>query len=295
MKKIKFLKPGDTIGVCAPSACFDIDTFNKGVQILKDLGFKIEIPEPIFEKKRYLAGDDIMRAQVIEQLFADPEVDGIICARGGFGALRMLNHMDWSLIAECSKPFMGFSDITAVLLTMIDRCDMPVIHGPNLVSLAAAHNETIDSFYQILTGDACPEINFKDDVIFSGKAAGILKGGNLSTISYLVGTRFHPDFNNCIFFMEEINEPAYKIDRMLTHMKMAGVFDGITGVAIGSFTRCENENYIPQIFSEIFQDFNIPVLSGLNAGHGSINLSLLMGTQVQISSQDMTLSWDLSQ
>ncbi|MBU1195899.1 MAG: LD-carboxypeptidase [Proteobacteria bacterium] len=295
MNTIQFLKPGDTIGVCAPSACFDIDTFKDGVQVLQDLGFNIKIPEQIFQRKRYLAGDDIIRARVIMQLFADPEVDAIISARGGFGALRILDYMDWSLMAGCPKPFIGFSDTTALLLAMIDRCDMPVIHGPNLISLACAQNETIDSFYQTLTGDDCLKIRLKEEVICPGNATGILKGGNLSTISHLVGTGFQPDFNQCIFFMEDIHEPAYKIDRMLMQMKMAGLFDGITGVVTGSFTACENETYIPQILTEIFQDFNIPVLGGLDAGHGSINLSLVMGTMVQVSSEDLMLSKGISQ
>lgn len=295
MKKIKFLKPGDTIGICAPSASFDMGKFNDGIKILKNLGFNIKIPDQIFQKKRYLAGDDILRAQVILELFTDSEVDGIISARGGFGALRILEYIDWPLIAAFPKPFVGFSDATVLLLSMIDRCDMPVIHGPNLISLATAQNETIDSLYETLTGEECPEMTFDDDVICPGKASGILKGGNLSTIVHLAGTMFQPDFNNSVFFMEDINEPAYKIDRMLTQMKMAGFFDGINGVVTGSFTNCENEEYLPQILGEIFQDFQIPVLCGLHVGHGGINLSLLMGKKVEINSRDRNLRWDISE
>ncbi len=294
MKTLAFLKPGDTIGVCAPSAQFDIQKLDAGIIELKELGFKVKVPEGIFQKKRYLAGPDSLRAAVLNQLFSDPQINAIICARGGFGAMRMLEYVDWDIIKKYPKPLIGFSDATALLLSIMERSDVPVVHGPNLTCLSTASKQTVDSFYQTLIGSA-GKISIEDaQVIFPGKCSGVLKGGNMATISHLVGTQFVPDFKQSIVFFEETKEPAYKIDRMLTQMKMSGLFKGINGVITGSFNDCANENYITQILFETFEEYDIPVLRGLNAGHGSTNLSLPMGLLVEMDTQFLTLLWNKS-
>ncbi len=283
MKKEYFLKPGDTIGICAPSARFDLQKFNDGVQVIKDLGYRVTIPKEIFEKKRYLAGDDILRANVINQLFSDPEIDGIICARGGFGAMKLLNYLNWELIKKKPKIFIGFSDISSLLLSIVDKTGNIVIHGPTIVSLADAHEKTLEAFQNTIQG-RLGEIEIQNGKIFkSGQCTGVLKGGNISTISHLLGTQFQPDFHNTILFLEDIGEPAYKIDRMLSQMKMAGMFKTIAGVITGSFEKCDNVDYIVEILLEIFQEYNIPVITGLNAGHGNVNLALPMGMDIKIS------------
>ena len=199
-----FLKTGDTIGICAPSARFDLQKFNAGVQVLESLGYKVKIPKEIFEKKRYLAGDDILRADVINRLFSDPDIDGIICARGGFGAMRLLDHLNWDLIRENPKLFIGFSDITAILLSIMDKTDKSVVHGPTVVSIAKAENKTLESFQRTIQGcfDEIKIVNGR--VLQPGKSRGIFKGCNISTISHLLGTRFQPDFKNSILFLEYI-------------------------------------------------------------------------------------------
>ena len=286
-----YLKPGNTLGICAPSARFDTQKLNMGIQILEELGFKVKVPEEIFKKKRYLAGDDVVRANVINRLFSDPDIDGIICARGGFGAIRILDHLNWNIIKENPKPFIGFSDNTAILLAIIGETGNLVVHGPTVVSLADAQQQTIDSFYKILTG-RFDKIDMPDGrIIKSGKCKGVLKGGNLATISHLLGTKFQPDFKDCVLFFEDIGEPAYKIDRMLTQMKMAGLFEGIQGVITGSFENCDHNEYLEEILVEIYEEYNIPVLSGLDSGHGKINLSLCMGTHIQMDTEPARIQW----
>ena len=291
MKKTPTLSPGSSLGVCAPSSCFDIEKFNSGIQILEDLGFKVKVPEEIFKRKRYLAGNDVLRARVINQFFSDPDIDGIICARGGFGSMRILDHLNWSTIRQNPKPFIGFSDNTAVLLSIIGETGNLVVHGPTVVSLANAKKETIDAFYNTLAGSLDKIDVTNGRILKSGKCTGVLKGGNLSTISHLLGTRFQPDFKNTILFIEDIGESAYKIDRMLTQMKMAGLFEGIRGVIIGSFENCDNYGYIEEILVEIYEEYNIPVLSGLDSGHGKINLSLCMGTHIQMDTEPARIQW----
>lgn len=291
MKKKFFLNPADTLGVCAPSARFDIGKLNQGICVLKEMGFKVKVPDEIFEKKRYLAGDDILRANVINQLFSDPGIDAIICARGGFGAMRVLEHLNWNIIKQNAKPFIGYSDNTALLLSIINNTGSLVIHAPNVVCLATAQKKTIESLYNTVQGSFNKIHATKAKVIQSGKATGILKGGNIATISHLLGTQFQPDFKNSVLFLEDTGEPAYKIDRMLTQMKMAGLFDHIRGVITGSFETCENGEYMEEILSEIFGKHDIPVLSGLDSGHGKVNLSLCMGCDIIMETHPAALFW----
>ena len=291
MKRFTSLKIGDRIGVCAPSGSFDPEKLKQGSHVLKDLGFKVTIPEEIFQKKRYLAGDDEMRADVINRLFSDPDIDGIICARGGFGAMRTLEYINWAVVAQNPKPFVGFSDNTALLLAIAGETGHMSIHGPNLTSLAAASKETMDSFYRVLTG-TFDTIRISDGkTIHPGRCSGVLKGGNMAVISHLSGTRYQPDFTHAVLFLEDINEPAYKIDRMMTQMKMGGVFDGVRGVVTGSFEGCDNQGYIDEILFEIFAQSHIPVLSGLESGHGKNNLSLCMGGSIQMDTQTASIHW----
>ena len=286
-----FLKPGSTIGICAPASCFDRERFLNGINDLENMGFEIKIPDAIFERKRYLAGDDEKRAWVVNSLFVDPDIDGIICARGGFGSMRILDLIDWQSIRAYPKPFMGYSDNTALLVNIAQKAGFPVFHGPDILCLADADNALMSRVYQNLTGILTP-VNFRSgDVMNHGRASGILMGGNLTTISHLMGTRFQPDFTDAVVFFEDTGEPAYKIDRMLTQMKMAGMFDEIQAVVTGSFENCPNDEYIDQILHEIFITYNVPVISGLSSGHGKINLPLLMGTEVSIDTDTLTLEW----
>ncbi len=288
MKRFYPLKKGDTIGVAAPSARFDDKKLNKGIDCLKNLGFKVHVPRAIFEKERYLAGDDSCRAAVVNELFADPGIKGIIAARGGFGAMRILDYLDWKMIRKNPKLVIGFSDATALLTTMIQQTQFAAVHGPNLVSLAKGESRTISSFYQAIT-ELPGDILIKGLCLEPGQAEGKLVGGNMATLSHLTGTPFQPDFTGGVLFFEDVGEPAYKIDRMLSQMKMAGMFLGIQGVVTGSFENCENQEYIPRILKEIFD--GIPLLMGLAAGHGDLNLSLTMGLDVVLDTSGRQLKW----
>ncbi len=292
------LKPGAKFGVCAPSARFDQKKFDKGVERIESMGFKLDIPDQIYGKKRYLAGNDRQRADIINHHFSDPGIDAVICARGGFGAMRVLPYLDWDVIRKNPKPFIGFSDATAILLTIIDKAGIPVLHGPTITTLSAASASTLDFFYQTLIHSSGPvQLQCRTKLLPADilhPVSSTLKGGNLSTISHLVGTPFQPDFSKSILFFEDVNEPAYKIDRMLTQMKLAGLFDRIQGVVTGSFYQCENASYIDEIMTEIFDDCSVPVFTGLPAGHGPDNLCLPMGMSVTMDPHALTISWNKS-
>jgi muramoyltetrapeptide carboxypeptidase len=286
-----FLEKKDWVGVAAPGARFDKARLNQGIQCLETLGFRVKIPTQIFEQQRYLAGSDQGRAEVIHGLVADPDIKGIICARGGFGTLRMLPCLDWDLIQTHPKLFVGFSDATALLTPVMQRAGIGVVHGPNLVSLADAGPDTCTAFLGAVTGRVSVLSINRGVCVVPGRAAGVLVGGNLATLVHLLGTGFAPDFSNGVVFLEDVGEPAYKIDRMLTQMKLAGLFDRIRGVITGTFERCDHPEYLPDIFTDIFGEYRVPVLMGLEAGHGVMNRSLPMGGPVQLDTGDMTLRW----
>lgn len=288
---MQFLKPGDTIGVIAPSGSFDPDRLHRGAACLENMGFSVHIPEDIFGKKRYLAGEDQVRAQVVNRLFANPDIKGIIAARGGFGAMRILDGLDFAVIKGRFCPVMGFSDTTALFSVLVDKANIPVIHGPNLVSLASANVETLESFFRVITGDLQPLK--AESSLGQGRATGVFKGGNLSTLCHLAGTCHEPDFTDAVVFLEDVNEPAYKIDRMLYQMKMAGLFDHIRGVVTGEFSFCDRPHFLPQIFEEVFLDRDIPVLMGIQAGHGDTNLSFPLGQKVSIDTSSLLVSWEV--
>ena len=287
-----YLKPGDLIGVAAPSARFDEKLFAKGVECIKKMGFRVRVPKGIFGELRYLAGADQDRAGVINELFSDPEVKGIISVRGGFGAMRILDLLDWEAIQENPTLFMGFSDASALISGLISKAGLKAVHGPNLVSLAKAGKGTLDGFHRAVTGQVRQIAVDQGKCLRSGEATGQLVGGNLATLVHMVGTRFQPEFDNGILFIEDVGEPAYKIDRMLSQMKMAGMFDRIKGVVTGSFEDCANPEYIPQIVGEVFGALDIPVLMGLPAGHGEVNLSLPMGEAVSLDAGNFLLRWE---
>lgn len=287
------LKPNDVIGVAAPSAVYDVRAFEKGVSCLKALGFEVHIPKGIASSFRYLAGTDRQRADVLNSLFSDPEIKGIIAARGGFGAMRLLPLLDWGAIVKNPKLFMGFSDPTALISSLVSRAGVCALHSPNLVSLAQADKKTLDSFAKMVTGNFTRIELPADLVLVGGRAKGRLLGGNLATLVHMIGTAYQPDFTGSILFIEDVGEPAYKIDRMLTQMKMAGVLGGVKGVVTGSFENCDNEAYIPQIIQEVFVDANIPICMGIEVGHGAVNLSLPMGMPVVLDTDEACLQWDI--
>ena len=286
------LTAGDTIGVCAPSGAFDPDVFKQGVKILESMGFTVYVPQGIYAKKRYLAGDDVHRAEIFNTLTAMEDVKAIMCARGGFGAMRLLNFLSFNQLRGIDKPLIGFSDVTAVLVVLGKRAHFPVIHGPVVTSLAASDELTRNSLYRALTipWHRLPDIRSQNGVTLTpGKARGILYGGNLATLCHLCGTPFQPDFTGNILFLEEINEPSYKIDRMLTQMHLAGIFNGVTGVVAGGFQNCGDEKKLYEILHEHLG--HLPLFCGIQVGHGHVNLSLPMGVSVEMDAVNHTLSW----
>lgn len=284
--------PGDTLGIIAPSSPFDKDKFQKGLSFIKDLGFRVFFPETIFEQNNYLAGTDPIRARALNAMFADSNIKGIICARGGYGSLRLLSLIDFDQIYENPKLLIGCSDITVLLNSLFSRCGLVSLHGPMIESLANASAPTKQAFSEILLTEQNVSIPSHDPVIIhSGRASGTVTGGNLTTLCHLVGTPFAPDFSEHILLLEDIGEAPYRIDRMLTQMKMAGCFEQINGIVLGSFTGCGEPADIYQIFYDNFAKESIPVLAGFIFGHDEPNLSVPFGIRATLDTDTGLLSF----
>lgn len=286
------LKPGDKIGIAAPAGPFDRETFFRGMHIFEEKGFEVFFPDGLLEATGYLAGSDEHRAQLVNQLFADNSVDAIVCARGGYGSLRILPLLNYDVIAKNPKVFVGFSDITALLTVLFARCGLVTFHGPVVTSLADAHELTVSSLFQTITSDGKLEIEVPDGITISpGAGSGILTGGNLATLCHLVGTPFAPNFTNKILFLEDRAEAPYKIDRMLMQMKHADCFEDIAGIVLGSFEECGPVEAILTIVKDVLGDLQVPILAGLTAGHGQLNFTLPMGVEATLDADRHALAY----
>lgn len=292
-EKIKVPAPiqaGDTIGIVAPAGPFDRKTFLRGARIIEDMGFKVFIPPAVFEKNRYLAGSDKHRVEYVNLLFADKSIDAIICARGGYGSMRILPMLDYDAIKNNPKIFVGFSDITILLSVLLTRCNLVTFHGPVVTSLADASEETKLSLLSNITSDNSLEIKLPGGrTIKSGVAAGDVCGGNLTMLCHLVGTPFAPDFENKILFLEDRGEAPYRIDRMLVHMELAGCFKGISGIILGGFEDCGPIEDLIEIIVELFDKYPVPILGGLDAGHGRHNLTIPLGIEATLDADRHSL------
>ncbi|MGD9280565.1 MAG: LD-carboxypeptidase, partial [Desulfobacterales bacterium] len=233
------LKPGDTIGFVAPASPFDPKIFLQGVRTLESMGFHTLVNDEIFEKTGYVAGNDVHRARLVNRLFKDTAINAIFCARGGFGSLRILPLLDYDLIRKNPKIFIGFSDITALLTAITNRSGLISFHGPVVTTLAGAAEMTCSALLGAVSSDMPLEIQPASGVVVqAGRAQGPLIGGNLTTLCHLLATPFETKFKNCILLIEDRGEALYRIDRMLFQMKLAGCFDGIAGLVLGSFEGC---------------------------------------------------------
>jgi muramoyltetrapeptide carboxypeptidase len=281
------------VGIATPASPFDRETFDRGVQVLRDMGFETVIPEEIMAADRYLAGPDARRAALLQGLFENDRVDAVICARGGYGCLRILPLLDFERIAARPKVFVGFSDVTALLAAITRRCGFAAFHGPVVTSLADGVESTRESLLAAIASDTGAILRPAAAVtVRPGRAPGVVCGGNLTTLCHLIGTPFLPSFRNRLLFLEDRGEAPYRIDRMLTQLKLAGCLEGLCGLALGNFTDCGSYEEVLGVFGERFADADIPILAGLPVGHAEPNLTVPLGVNAVLDADGQTLSFD---
>jgi len=285
------LNPGDNIAIIAPGSPFDEIKFSKGISVLEEMGFRTSFSKELYQTNGYLAGTDLHRADMLNAAFSDDSVKAVWCARGGYGALRILQYIDFDMISTHPKMFIGFSDASAILNSLYFRCGLVTFHGPMIESLGCADEATRKGLAHIISDRILTIFPEKKILIHSGKAKGIVSGGNLTTICHLLGTQFQPTFSDHIILFEDTGEAPYRIDRMLSQMKMAHCFEGIAGIILGSFEKCGETDLIYDVFNDVFNDMDIPILAGFNIGHGYPNITIPIGIEAHLDSDAGVLAY----
>ena len=280
MKLIKpeNLKSGDTIAIIAPAGAVQYEEIMRAKDYFENLGYKIIFGEHLFETDRYFAGNDKKRAEDLHNAFLNKEVNAILCARGGYGCLRLLKYIDFDIIKNNPKIFCGYSDITVLSLMFLKHAGLITYSGPMAQSdynTECPEPLTEKSFFNVLRGNS--EEYSSTEVIKSGKTEGIIWGGNLSSIVSLCGIDFIPD-EDFILFLEDVNEPAYNIDKMLTQLCNIKEFrTRIKGIAFGEFAGCDNEVWLKEIFEETAELLDVPAYSGFKFSHNALKQTIPIG------------------
>ena len=282
------LQPGDTVGVIAPSGSFERERLAPGLAYLRQRGFRVREGESLYARDRYLAGTDRARADDVHAMFADPDVKGIFVARGGYGAARILDLLDWGLIAQNPKALVGLSDTTALQLGICHRADLITFSGLSLCSDVTAnglHPETESALWDAVCSHRFARIHLTP--LREGEATGKLIGGCLSLVASLAGTAFFPQCEGAVIALEDVNEVPYRVDRMLNQLAMAGAFDRAAGVVFGEFVGCEPERESEGQLEDVIGDFatrvSCPVYCDLPYGHGKARRVLPIGLKVRIA------------
>lgn len=301
MIKPKGLEFGDTIGVVAPASPTTKSKVKESYKKLTKMGFKVTMGKSCYSKYGYLAGTDTLRAEDLNNMFRNKEINGIICLRGGYGSLRILDFLDYSLIKRNPKVFVGYSDITALHIAFNQLSDLVTFHGP---MAAPNFSEEFSEFTKrslfdsILKGMFEPSIkNPTEELEFinGGIVEGPVIGGNLTLITSTLGTKYEIDTKEKILFIEEIGEEPYKIDRMLTQLKLANKLKEVTGIILGNFNNCEPENYdasitLKQVIDDIVKPLNKPTIYNLQTGHCEPILTIPFGVNVRLDADNKELT-----
>jgi muramoyltetrapeptide carboxypeptidase len=285
------LEPGQEIGIIAPAGPVNAVTLRDGLELLSTLGFKPILGSHLYNTQGYLAGSDISRLEDIHEMIGNSQIKAIFFARGGYGCMRLLDQLDYDLIRKNPKIIMGFSDITALLLSILAKTGLITFHGPVVNGMNKGSLDNIDHLMKLLGGKNRFSIGLDSaEIYFDGEAEGILVGGNLSLISHLNGTPYLPSFDGGILFIEEKNEAPYRLDRMLTHLRLSGIMKKIKGLIIGSLVECGNDEEIGQVLSNCLADMNIPIVYGGPFGHGDENIAIPIGVRAKLDTKNMLLN-----
>lgn len=307
------LQPGDLLRVVAPSGALkEFEAFERGIEIWRSRGYRVELGNNWNSRHGYLAGDDAQRRQALAEAWCDPECKGILCARGGYGSARLLENWSWYLregeippnprkgeippflrggkggIQEIPlsypKWLVGFSDVTGLLWSLATT-GVSGVHGAVLTTIALEPDWSIERLFNLLEGR--PLAPLKGKGWGGGKVNGILLPANLTVATHLLGTSIQPSLDGVILALEDVTEAPYRIDRMLTQWRLMGVFRSVRGIAIGRFSRCDpptgsNSWTTEEVLRDRLGDLNIPIVSNFPFGHDGVNAALPVGQIVEL-------------
>ena len=285
--KPKKIKSGDTIGIVATSGNLKSeDALKKAISYFENKSFKVVLADNLYDKKRYLAGSDDVKIEQLHKMFSDKNIDAIFCMRGGYGAIRLINKIDYDLIRNNPKIFIGYSDITALSAMFLKKSGLITFSGPMCLGDFGSEEgdiETFENCFDVLKKDKVLEyLPFEKGLSNNKNAKGITFGGNLSTVISLCGIDFIPD-EDFIFFIEDLNEPVYKIDKMLAQLSNIPKFrQNIKGLILGEFLDIENKRELNEVFEEFVSDLDIAVLGDFRITHNKKKITVPYGAKSEI-------------
>jgi muramoyltetrapeptide carboxypeptidase len=306
---MKPLRSGGTIGVAAPASPYDSRSeVLRGVEWWESQGYRVKLAEHVFARDDYVAGDAEDRAADLNALFADPEVDVVQALQGGYGSAQTIPHLDFDAIGASPKPLVGFSDITALHVSIRQRTGMPTVYGNGLVGVGSAEATafTRERLLAVLTGDATGPVPPNPDdpyvrAIRGGKVTAPLVGGCLWLLMQTMGTPWELDLEGAIFFFEDYKAPPYYVDGMLTQLKQTGKLDGVVGVVVGEMEGCDwgdlrpasdwaRSRSLEDVLEEHLEPLGVPVLYRLPLGHGKHLAALPLGGRYTLDADRRTLT-----
>ena len=293
MIKPKSIKVNSTIGVVSPSYWLDEIVLKNTAKFFTNLGYNIEISKSNSIQWGPFAGTPQERADDLHRMFADPKIDAVMCARGGYGANRVLPLLDYDLIRKNPKIFIGYSDITAYLTSITQKTNLVTFHGPMLTTYKKSWiNYNYNLMNRVLTGENNiniePPESLKTRILKDGTASGPLWGGNMSLLINRLGTSDALNTNGVILFLEDIDEYLYSFERMLVQMRTSGMFDQINGLIIGELEDIRDQEVrfgrnTDEIILDICGDLDIPIVSNFPCGHGKYQATLPISITTEIN------------
>jgi len=291
---LKKIEQGAKIGIIAPAFQPDAEKLDNGITYLQNMGYTVIRGKSLSAKYGYLAGTDEVRLYDLHRMFADPEVSAILCARGGWGCMRLLDKLDFNLIENNKKPLIGYSDITTLQLALWKTLGLPSLSGP---MAAVDLRMDIDAYTekhfwdQINNSDTFYSFKYGEDAEtwHSGKTEGILMGGCLSMTAHLLGTPYSPDYSGCILFLEDIGEEPYRIDRFMSQLQLAGIFSQIRGLILGRFIDCDPSGSqqksftVKEVLEQYFAKVDYPVIYNFPYGHQKNKFTMPIGARASLN------------
>ncbi len=288
-----WLQPGDRLRVIAPSGVLrEAQHLQEGIAVWRSWGFEVMLPASVDSRWGYLAGPDQQRRQQLLEALMDPSCRGLLCARGGYGGARLLE--DWTWPEGDRLPWViGFSDVTSLLWSLARHRQVGV-HGPLLTTLALEPDWSQQRLHDLVTGQ--PLAPLQGEGWGGGQVTGPLLPANLTVATHLLGTSHQPSLRRVILALEDVTEAPYRIDRMLTHWRMAGYLAQVAGIALGRFSRCEPPPDTPsftveEVLRDRLADLGIPIVAGLAFGHDGENAALPVGTLAHLDGDRGTLAF----
>lgn len=305
VKRPKRLKKGDTIGIVSPAgAIYESEPYEIAVESMEAMGLKVKLGEYVRTRHGHLAGTDEQRAEEFNEMWRDPDVDAIICLRGGSGAARILPLLDYETIEKNPKIFIGYSDITALHLAIYKKTGLVTFHGP--LATSTWNNFAAEHFQKLLfeaeavqyenpsdKGGLLTQTRNRIRTITPGTATGGLLGGNLSVLTNIMGTPYFPEnWENSILYLEDVGEKIYAVDRMMTQLQLGGVLGKISGFIFGKCTECDpggSSGYgsltLEEVIDHYIKPLGIPAFSGAMIGHINDNVTIPNGIRAEMDAE----------